>query len=278
MNEPTWSELKSSSKELLLRAYDTRETEGILRILWEDLSLSKAPMPSRHDLNLWQSAIERIVRGEPVAYVTGMSQFLDLRLFVNNSVLIPRPETEELVIKCLEYIDMPRPNILDIGTGSGCISLALKSRGPQSRVTAIDINPQALEIAKKNAAHFQLAIHFQLLDFLDLSAWASLPEDLDLIVSNPPYIAMDEKKFMARQTLDFEPPEALFAPLDPLIFYHKIADFSRAHLKSGGWICLEINEFRGEETLKIFQQTTFENCRIIKDLAGKNRILVACKK
>jgi len=178
-------------------------------------------------------AMERLLKHEPLQYVIGKAYFLDMEFEVNPSVLIPRPETEELVILVLEDLDRHRQGmskklrILDIGTGSGCIAISLKKKLPMAEVTALDVSEGALEVARRNAVSNQVELNFLLMDILDRSQWPSLPE-FDLIVSNPPYVTLAEKEAMLPNVLDHEPHNALFVPdEDPLIFYKAIASFAK---------------------------------------------------
>jgi release factor glutamine methyltransferase len=199
-----------------------------------------------------------------------------MKLTVNEHVLIPRPETEELVQLVLDQamFDNTTPSILDIGTGSGCIAIAIKKNMPAARVTAIDVSMHALDIAKGNAAAQQTDIDFLAVDFLDEKRWNHLPK-FDYIVSNPPYIPLNEKDKLDINVTAFEPHQALFVPDNlPLLFYEKIAVFGNTHLNSHGTIFMETHEDFAKETAALFTKD-YKNVSIKKDLFGKERMVTA---
>ncbi len=217
----------------------------------------------------------RLLAGEPVQYVTGIADFYGLQLRVSPAVLIPRPETEELVEQLLEkHPPEPARRLLDVGTGSGCLALAIKNQRPNWTVEGLDVSQEALGIASENAAQLGLAVSFFQADILN-----SLPEgQYDLIVSNPPYISPDERASMGASTLAHEPAVALYAPLeDPLLFYRRLAAIGAQLLYPQGWIYLEINEFRYRETADCFEESGWRSLRILKDLQGKARMLRALR-
>jgi release factor glutamine methyltransferase len=199
-----------------------------------------------------------------------------MKLYVNEQVLIPRPETEELV----EWIAQTNKGkahlrVLDIGTGSGCIPLALYQQLQQPEIHAIDISSGALEVARQNAATQQATIHFHQADILDNANWHVLPV-FDCIVSNPPYITLSEKQEMQENVLAHEPHLALFVPdEDPLRFYRAIASFALQHLAPGGQLYFEINEAWGKETAELLTGKGFTNIELKQDLQGKDRMLKA---
>lgn len=207
----------------------------------------------------------------PIQYIFNEAFFMDLVLYVDENVLIPRPETEELVFlieKKLGHIKNLK--VLDIGTGSGCIGIYLKRKFPSWRVEALDFSISALEVAKKNAKLYDLDIQFTQADFLD---WES-ERKYDIIVSNPPYIDTEEIRKMDESVLKYEPHLALFAEGDALKFYKKIAGFGIQHLESNGFIFCELNEHLVEETMKIFDiRSEYKKVEIHKDMQGKNRML-----
>ncbi|MCL4105794.1 UNVERIFIED_CONTAM: hypothetical protein GTU68_028671 [Idotea baltica] len=210
----------------------------------------------------------------PIQYVTGISDFYNLRLKVNEEVLIPRPETEELVYEILQAKIKMGALVLEIGTGSGCIPVVLKSKRPDFEITTIDLSLGALKVARENAEKYEQRINFKCLDFLDETTWENL-ESYDLIVSNPPYIPLSEKKVMTASTLAFEPEMALFPVSDDeFIFYRKIAKFGKQHLNNGGSIYLECNEFNAEG-VKLILEKNYEEVKIVKDMQGKDRMLIA---
>ena len=222
--------------------------------------------------------IDRLSMMEPLQYILGETEFYSIPLKVNPSVLIPRPETEELVdliIKSDLSPASPPLRILDIGTGSGCIAIALSKHIPDAVVTAIDISDEALQTAGKNAQMNQAAVRFLHADILQTEKALSLfPENFDLIVSNPPYIKQDEKSSLSANVLDYEPHLALFTPEDkPLLFYDAIADFALHRLAPGGMIFFEINPLCDQDVIDLLQNKGFTHSKIIPDLSHKNRFV-----
>ena len=224
-----------------------------------------------------QTALADLLLHKPMQYVTGEAWFYNLKLFVNEHVLIPRPETEELVQLVLDSSvarSNPLPTILDIGTGSGCIALAIKKNLPAADVTAIDVSKQALYIASINAATYDADIIFLKVDFLDESEWESLPM-FDIIISNPPYIPINEKANLDTNVTAYEPHQALFVPDNaPLLFYEKIAAFGIKHLTPNGQIFMETHEDLAKETAALFIEN-YKTVLIKKDLFGKERMVIA---
>lgn len=222
------------------------------------------------------SLLQQLATHRPVQYVLGEAWFSGYRFFVNEHVLIPRPETEELVEWVAEEIGRSlhqNQNLLDIGTGSGCIPISIKKKNPAVSVTAVDISEEALQVAKKNAAALSAEVNFIQLDFLNEATWDALPV-FDIITSNPPYIKQSEEKEMSQNVLAFEPAIALFVPdNDPLLFYRRIAAFAKKHLAEKGMVFLEINEALGEETRQLFEQNGFAAV-VKKDLQGKDRMIM----
>ena len=216
----------------------------------------------------------RLLEHEPVQYVLNESWFCGLRFYVDKNVLIPRPETEELVewviTNCKFPVDQLR--ILDIGSGSGCIPVSLKRRIRRSEVWGCDISPEALAVAKKNAEALGTDVNFIQLDFLNRTSWNLLPS-FDIIISNPPYIPVKNKEEMEPNVLQYEPATALFVPdNDPLIFYKAIADLGKTHLSSSGFIYTEIHESLGEETMTIFKTAGYTS-ELKKDMQQKDRMI-----
>ena len=224
--------------------------------------------------NLIQEALQELLLHKPVQYVLGEAWFYNMKLKVNEHVLIPRPETEELVEQLIKdrKSKLTDPAILDIGTGSGCIPIAIKKNLPASKVTSIDISEKAIALAKENAALYNASISFAQIDFLDESTWPSLPF-FDIIISNPPYIPINEKEKLGKNVTDFEPHLALFVPNhSPLVFYQKIAAFGREHLLPGGKIYVETHEDHAKETAALFTDK-YETVMIKKDMYGKERMI-----
>lgn len=214
--------------------------------------------------------------GKPLQHVLGEADFFGLKFRVDSKVLVPRPETEELVdwvIKSVTVEGIASGNILDIGTGSGCIPIALKKNVPTSEVFAIDISNDALKIARQNCILNEVEVNLLHGDILD-EAYA-INSKFDIIVSNPPYITSSEKEQMHQHVLQHEPHEALFVPDDnALIFYNSIAQFSLSHLSEGGFLFLEINENFGNETCQLLRDKGFST-ELRKDLQGKDRMIKA---
>jgi release factor glutamine methyltransferase len=225
-------------------------------------------------------ALERLQRHEPVQYVLGEAWFYKRKFVVNNHVLIPRPETEELVEEIVNYVFRimnDKPGILDIGTGSGCIAISIKKELPQSEVVAIDVSQNALDVAKGNAILLGAEVAFKQLDFLKEDRWNELSL-YDIIVSNPPYIPFVEKDTLSRNVTEYEPNEALFVlDNDPFVFYKKIAKFSKEHLEKRGRIYVEVHENYAKDVEQIFTDYNFKEVSIGKDIYGKERIVRALK-
>lgn len=221
--------------------------------------------------------IARLNANEPVQYILGAADFFGREFYVNSSVLIPRPETELLVVESLAYLNGIRrdTDILDIGTGSGCIAITLFLEATGCRVTAIDVSEAALAVARGNAERLGAKVHFE---HHDIIKKASFDGKWDLIVSNPPYVLMKESSLMKKNVVEFEPHLALFVPdNDPLVFYNAIAGFGMDQLKDDGLVLVEINEAMGDETVTLFSDFGYE-ARIIRDLDGKDRIVAARKR
>ncbi|MEO5892767.1 MAG: peptide chain release factor N(5)-glutamine methyltransferase [Ferruginibacter sp.] len=224
-----------------------------------------------------QRCLEALLRHEPVQYVLGEAWFYKLKFIVNEHVLIPRPETEELVQLVIDGSQHKgKLTMLDIGTGSGCIAIAIKKNLPAAHMLAIDVSQDALSVAKRNAIDHQADIQFLELDFLNESSSENLPV-LDVIVSNPPYIPISEKERLDKNVTDFEPHLALFVPDNaPLLFYEKIAAFGEKHLHSSGQIHVEIHEDFALTAKEVFEKSYL--VKITKDMFGKERMLTAVHK
>ena len=221
--------------------------------------------------------IEELKTGKPYQQILGHTEFYGKKFFVDENVLIPRPETEELVELAKIEIQNLKSKIqnlklLDIGTGSGIIPITLKKHFPNAEISAIDISEKALEIAKKNAEFHQANIEFIQQDYLN----TKLEENYDIIISNPPYIGIEENIEIEDSVKGFEPNIALFSPTsDALIFYKKIAKDGEKYLNENGMIFLEINQKLGKETLELF--SNYSESRLIKDLSGNDRFVFAKK-
>ncbi|MBK5280005.1 MAG: peptide chain release factor N(5)-glutamine methyltransferase [Bacteroidia bacterium] len=215
--------------------------------------------------------VERINKQEPIQYILGKGEFYGRQFIVNNSVLIPRPETELLVGSVIES-NVSSPTILDIGTGSGCIATTLALEIPTSKVYAIDVSAEAILIAERNAINLMAEVHFSKLDILN----DTLEGQFDIIVSNPPYVSMSERKAMKSNVVDYEPHLALFvSDENPLVFYKMIAKKGRLLLRREGKMYVEINEKYGREVTSIFKKAGYDNLIIKKDVNGKDRVVIA---
>lgn len=262
---------------------DTDELDSMVYLLLEDLvGISRSdilfehesPLSTEHK-NLLLDAVKRVNAGEPIQYISGKAHFYGCVYQVNPSVLIPRPETEELVREAIKKSDLVAGKVLDIGTGSGCMAITLANHLSDKSVFAYDVSDAALAVAEANAKSLSMKVTFRKVDILNEPI---ADQDLDLIVSNPPYVTVSEKASMKNNVLDHEPHLALFVPdNDPLIFYKAIAEKGFAALKPGGRIMVEINERFGNETLEVFRKAGFEKFKIIKDLQNKDRIVSVLK-
>jgi len=273
----------SAAKADLLLLYNSSECQQMIFLLLEDVKgLSKADVNSRINEELsdseWKklfSYLEELMLGKPVQYVLGYAWFSGMKFLVNENVLIPRPETEELCEWILSDADVGKENsILDIGTGSGCIAITLKKNWPQAKVSALDISDEALKIAKQNAASNQTDIDFLKGDILLKQSFALNKTKFDIIVSNPPYVRKEEMNTMNNSVKDFEPHLALFVEgEDPLIFYSSIADFAKQHLNANGKLYFEINQEMGAGVVKLLEEKGFSKVELRKDLSGNERLV-----
>ena len=221
-------------------------------------------------------ALGQLKLEKPIQYILGSTEFMDLEFKVNENVLIPRPETEELVrwiIDDFELIKNKEINILDIGTGSGCIAIALAKYFKNSKVDALDISEKALEVAQENASFNKVEVGFIKADIFELEY---LEDKYDIIVSNPPYVRMLEKEEIKSNVIENEPELALFVEdKDPLVFYRKISEFAKSNLKKGGCLYFEINQYLGKKT-KALLENDFYEVELHKDMFGNDRML-KCK-
>ncbi len=222
-------------------------------------------------------ALQQLKKEYPIQYIIGTTEFMDLVFEVNEQVLIPRPETEELIRWVLETTSKDvNKNILDIGTGSGCIPIVLAKHLPKSSIETIDVSAKALEVAKKNALLHNVNIKFIHHDVLSMNA---LQNDYDIIVSNPPYVRESEKKQMHNNVLKYEPDLALYvADSDPLVFYKQIAKLAATGLKSNGYLYFEINQYLGTDLCDLLNTQGFKNIELKKDIYGADRMIRAVKK
>lgn len=231
-------------------------------------------LPEQQQLRI-KECISEVLTQKPVQYITGEAWFDNLKLHVTEDVLIPRPETEQLAEMAIEFLkDREGTCVLDIGTGSGCIPISLKYHLPQCEIMAIDISAGALQIARHNAREHNVEIDFKEIDFLDRAQWKKLPV-FDAIVSNPPYIPLQEKPTLQKNVQLFEPAIALFVPDEsPLLFYEHIALFAKDHLAPDGQLFMEVHEKYAREAGDYFRNNGYL-VNIVRDLFGKDRIITA---
>ena len=227
--------------------------------------------------NYLKNIVSRLQDNEPFQYILGNEEFYGLNFKVNKNVLIPRPETEELVEWIIETSNKLDENIkiLDIGTGSGCIAISLNKNLKKAEIYACDVSNKALEIANENNKILKANVKFFEQDILKKELWKN-KETYDIIVSNPPYIPNSEKRLMHENVLNFEPNIALFVEnKEPLVFYNTIADFALLNLKMNGFLFFECNEFNAKEVVKLLEKRKFKNIELRKDLSGKDRMIKA---
>jgi release factor glutamine methyltransferase len=264
--------------------YGAGEARSIARILLEDaLGIRHAGAQTvlkPEQCAVLEALMPRLLAGEPLQYALGVAHFYGLRLEVSPAVLIPRQETETLVYQAVQRLGQLRgyaPRVLDVGTGSGCVALAIKKQVPEASVVGMDICADALEIARRNMHHTKCSIALLQADALRPETWPEGP--FDLMVSNPPYVDPGEQHLMPDWVLKHEPHKALFAPEgDPLCFYRALQSMGRGLLRPGGWMLLEINEFRGRDTADAFGEAHWAAVEVIADLSGAPRVLQATLK
>ena len=269
-------------REQLLWLYPIEEAESIINLVMEEiLGYDQTKLFLNLDMTIDQgklmrleSALRDLKKNKPVQYVLETAHFFELVLVVNKHVLIPRQETEELVKWIIDDCkDQQNLKILDVGTGSGSIAVALKKNLPDAEITAIDVSMEALDIAKENAEKNGVEINLMQVDILNEKDWDSF-DRFDLIVSNPPYITESEKSQMHKNIIAYEPHTALFVPdNDPLIFYKAIIEFSKSLLDPEGSVYFEINENHGQEIKELCSMNGFCEAEIRQDMNGKDRMM-----
>ena len=277
--------------------YDQDEANNVAELLMENLTkltrseriIKGNELLSASQKELLSSSILRLQQHEPIQYVINEAWFAGMRFYVDKNVLIPRPETEELVEWIINDIKSERVDVFtnkpfksdetdqlkiaDIGTGSGCIALALKKAMPRAEIWGFDHSEAALTVARRNGSSLDIRVDFQGVDFLDYEQHKFLPS-VDIIVSNPPYIAINDKSTLNPNVVNYEPHLALFVPdNDPLVFYKALIHYSTRRLHKNGRIYMEINEAAGEEIKKLFVSAGMQKIEIKKDLQGKNRMV-----
>jgi len=275
-------DIRSHYRLKLAQLYNDREADTLLFQLLSDITqMSKAHILSFPEKTISESELLRVhfgvkdlLKNKPIQYIIGNAEFYGLNFKVNSKVLIPRPETEELVEMVIKNIPENEPRkVLDVGTGSGCIAIAIKKLRPLCDILAIDISEFALEMAQQNAVLNNVQVQFKKVDFLKKNQVQLLPK-FDIVVSNPPYVRNSEKLMMKKNVLDYEPLLALFVDDDnPLIFYEALASFCETNLQAGGMLFAEINQYLSAETEQLFTGNGFKNVNIEKDLFGNDRFL-----
>jgi release factor glutamine methyltransferase len=284
-------------KEELKAIYDEQEAASIASLAAEHITgFSKTKRVSRKQDQLsalqseqLQSHLQRLKTGEPIQYITNKSWFCGMELYVDKNVLIPRPETEELVQwiiddvkasgkdvfvrKPMEADETTQLKVLDVGTGSGCIALALKKIMVKAEVWGCDVSEEALNVARRNGSTLNIRVDFQGLNFLDEAQQKLLPT-VDIIASNPPYVPLKDKEEMHTNVVDHEPHTALFVSNnDPLIFYKALAGFGKKRLYENGSIYMEIHEDLGQDVVALFKQNGYSNVELKKDMQKKDRMV-----
>jgi release factor glutamine methyltransferase len=267
----------------LTAIYDVGEAESFFYLILEakhqlkrvNLALQPDLVFSEAELEIWNSILEQLKKEIPIQYILGTTHFYGLEFEVNSNVLIPRPETEELVDWIVQKSKIKNQEskikILDIGTGSGCISISLAKNLPNAEVFALDVSDKALATAKSNAEFNQVEIQFIHQSILETE---DLGQQFDLIVSNPPYVRHLEKQEIKKNVLDNEPHLALFVEdNDALIFYRKIAQLAKKNLCPNGQLYFEINQYLGQETLDLLQEMGFKDTTLRKDIYGNDRMI-----
>jgi len=268
------SELKGLYPETEIKSFSYLIIEKLTGFSRTEIIVNKNTLFSDEQHHVIETFIEKLKKNVPIQYILGETEFFGLAFNVNESVLIPRPETEELV----EWIHSENTltanlNILDIGTGSGCIAISLKHEFPNASVHAFDISEQALDTARSNAKSNKLDVTFSQIDILNAPG---TEQQWDIIVSNPPYVTEQEKSSILPNVLEHEPHLALFVPdNDPLLFYCCIALFAKQHLKPQGKLYFEINRTFGVETVELLTDLGFCNVELRKDISGNDRMVRA---
>lgn len=272
-------DIKTIWKQQLAGLYPQEEVLSLFYLVvekkfgWSRLSLA---LQVQKELKMSEEAylnevLLHLKAGAPIQYILGETEFYGLPFTVNQHVLIPRPETEELVSWVLEDYKSIPPKILDIGTGSGCIPITLAKKQPQAQVFAVDVSEEALKVARENAEKNQVKVHFSKVDILDPIYKET---EFDCIISNPPYVRLSEKEMMRKNVLDHEPGLALFVEDDdPLLFYRKILEFAKQHLRKDGVVYFEVNEFLKADLQVLFKEKACESVEFRKDGFDKLRMV-----
>ena len=266
-------------KDKLIDLYPVSEIENIFYIVCDykhDLKKISISISDNHlsesQLLMHRSIIKRLLTHEPIQHIIGEVEFYGLPFHVNSTVLVPRPETEELVDLIIQEAHHKNLHILDIGTGSGCIPICLKNNLPSSTITGIDVSKEAIEVANENSELNKLEVSFLKKNILT-SDLSDLPQQ-DIIVSNPPYVLESDKKQMSKNVLDFDPHLALFVDdTTPLLFYKRITELAKEKLKSNGMLFFEIHENFAKETEQLLIDNGFTHVKTVQDMQGKDRMV-----
>ncbi len=261
-----------------------------LQLTRVEVALQPGLKVNSRDMSFFSNALTELQQEKPIQYILGKTEFYGLPFKVTSDVLIPRPETEELVDRILTELkekrqrkkDWSQLTLLDIGTGSGCIAISLAKHLPNASIYALDVSEKALDIANQNAKLNKVSINFIQQDILDSDAITNLSKHLsgeqkfDVIISNPPYVRELEKHEISKNVLEYEPHTALFVKDEnPLLFYDKIADVAKEQLSKDGILFFEINQYLGEDTRNLLKEKGFENIELTKDLSGNERMIKA---
>ncbi len=270
------SELKDFYPPSEISAFVRLIMESVFALSYTDMILQKDRVFHAEEQESARKIVERLKTYEPLQYILGETEFYGLKLKVNPAVLIPRPETEELVNWILESSVAENARILDIGTGSGCIALSLKTGAPKAVVQGVDISDEALQTAKANARLNKLEVEFSKADILNWKEYSWTVQNV--IVSNPPYVRESEKLQMEANVLKYEPEGALFvSDGDALVFYRTIAEMALTYLVPGGYLFFEINENLGQEMIEMLHSMGFSEIQLRKDINGRNRMMRCCR-
>lgn len=275
-----WNEMQTAIAHRLTAVYDAGEAAAMARLLCAHYKKEKTgtAMVNASDKQALENAVAQLLQHKPLQYILGEAWFYKWPFRVNEAVLIPRPETEELV-EWIVQEEVPRwpgtPRVLDVGTGSGCIAIALQLEWNAAAVTAVDVSDAALEVAAENAKTLGATVQLLPCNFANTRAWHELGY-FEVMVSNPPYIAQSEAHGLDAQVVQYEPHTALFVPDDdPLLFYRLLAGFGKEHLVPGGSIYVELNQRLAEATRAVFEDAGYASVELKKDMSGNFRMLRA---
>ncbi len=280
------SELTSIYDEVEAESFFYLSLEKLYNLKRIDLALQPNFELTESEVDNWNNILDDLKSQKPIQYILGETEFYGLPFLVNENVLIPRPETEELVQLIIiesQMIKKETIRILDIGTGSGCIAVSLAKKLPHAEVFAIDVSEEALKVAQKNAEINQVSISFIQTNILETNNLTQLSTNnqqpttaFDIIVSNPPYVRHLEKEEIKKNVLDYEPHLALFVEdNDALLFYRKIAQLSKTSLTQNGKLYFEINQYLGKETVELLEELEYENIKLLKDIYDNDRMIVS---